>query len=447
MKILHYFLGFPPYRSGGLTKYAYDLMCEQKKQGDEIIAVWPGRMNLIDKRVRFKEEVTKEGINSVEIVNPLPVPLDEGIASIASYTRSADKDIFTRFLERKRPDIIHVHTLMGLYKEAIDAAVDLKIRTVFTTHDFFGICPKVTLYRSGKACQDDHSCADCVACNKTALSMKKVMIIQSAWYRRFKESAIVKVIRKKHRSSFFDDNDLIQSDAIDDCEAEEYRKLRSYYREILEKIDCLHFNSTQTEQIFKKYIKPKASIVMTISHKDIADHRKERSWKWTGMLRLTCLAGAKPYKGFGQLRKALDSIWEKGQQRFVLNVFSPVDNPAPYMQVKEDGFEQRELKTILGNTDVLIAPSICCETFGFTVLEALSYGVPVIVSDHVGAKDIVEGFGEIYEADSLDALVLAIEKMNRKHLEELQESMLKCKVISWQEFVKNNYNMYTMVRV
>lgn len=31
MKILHYNLGLPPYRSGGLTKYSTDLMIEQSK--------------------------------------------------------------------------------------------------------------------------------------------------------------------------------------------------------------------------------------------------------------------------------------------------------------------------------------------------------------------------------------------------------------------------------
>ena len=30
MRVLHYTLGFPPYRSGGLTKYALDLMLANK---------------------------------------------------------------------------------------------------------------------------------------------------------------------------------------------------------------------------------------------------------------------------------------------------------------------------------------------------------------------------------------------------------------------------------
>lgn len=37
MKIIHYFLGFPPYRSGGLTKYAFDLMKAQVNDGHEVL--------------------------------------------------------------------------------------------------------------------------------------------------------------------------------------------------------------------------------------------------------------------------------------------------------------------------------------------------------------------------------------------------------------------------
>ena len=44
----------------------------------------------------------------------------------------------------------------------------------------------------------------------------------------------------------------------------------------------------------------------------------------------------------------------------------------------------------MDDADCVILPSLWNETFGFTVLEALSYGVPVIVSSHVGAKDIVD---------------------------------------------------------
>ncbi|WP_300968646.1 glycosyltransferase, partial [uncultured Duncaniella sp.] len=44
---------------------------------------------------------------------------------------------------------------------------------------------------------------------------------------------------------------------------------------------------------------------------------------------------------------------------------------------------------ILYHLDGTLVPSKCYETFSLVTLESLAHGRPVIVSDHVGAKDIV----------------------------------------------------------
>ena len=55
-------------------------------------------------------------------------------------------------------------------------------------------------------------------------------------------------------------------------------------------------------------------------------------------------------------------------------------------------YKYQELPDVMNQFDVLVTPSEWEETFGFTVLEGLSYGISVIVSNKVGAKDlIVEG--------------------------------------------------------
>lgn len=443
MKILHYFLGFPPYRSGGLTRYAYDLMIAQKERGDEVVAVWPGRMNWIQKDIKFIEKTTNDRILSVEVINPLPVSLDEGIKDIPAFVKSTNISIFKQFFEHQRPDAIHIHTLMGLYKEFVDAANDLGIKTVFTTHDYFGICPKVTLYHNGSVCTNDNNCRDCVDCNKTALSISKIRIMQSYVYRVLKDSNVVTMLRRKHRSSFFNEElEEKQHKEKGALGGENYRQLRDYYISILEGIDVVHYNSTLTKEIYEKYITPKHSVILPITHKGVMDHRKERDWHWTGTLRLTCLAPAKPYKGYNVLKTTLDRLWEEGNRNFVLKIFSPVLEPAPYMQVKEDGFLQSDLKIIFSDTDVLIAPSIWFETFGFTVLEALSYGVPVIVSDHVGAKDIVNGFGEIIEAGSQSALASAIRGMTEERLMMLQRYITDYSILTWADFINQNYQLY-----
>ena len=103
------------------------------------------------------------------------------------------------------------------------------------------------------------------------------------------------------------------------------------------------------------------------------------------------------------------------------------------MSVKETGFAHSELDKIMSEADVVVAPSIWYETFGFTVLEALSYGVPVIVSNHVGAKDIIGNNGIVVQAGNVNELVNAI-----KTVGEFVGIDLK----SWRKFLNENYEMY-----
>lgn len=92
-------------------------------------------------------------------------------------------------------------------------------------------------------------------------------------------------------------------------------------------------------------------------------------------------------------------------------MFNTVPDERKYLKVVENGFTQSDLPEIMSNTDVLVATSIWYETFGFTVLEALSFGIPVIVSDHVGAKDIVGNAGIIVKAGDISELKNVIEAL------------------------------------
>ena len=44
MDILHYSLGLPPFRRGGMTQYCLDLIAGQVKEGHNVTLLWPGRL-------------------------------------------------------------------------------------------------------------------------------------------------------------------------------------------------------------------------------------------------------------------------------------------------------------------------------------------------------------------------------------------------------------------
>ena len=153
------------------------------------------------------------------------------------------------------------------------------------------------------------------------------------------------------------------------------------------------------------------------------------------------MAPAKPFKGYNVLCQALDELWQEGKRDFELKLFSPVPVKKPYMVVQEEGFAYSQLGKIMA--DVLVAPSVWYETFGFTVLEALSYGVPVIVSDHMGAKDIVGNGGIVVTAGDKEALARVLKEMNVEKVRELRKNIkTDVRVKTWKYFLGENHDLY-----
>ena len=212
---------------------------------------------------------------------------------------------------------------------------------------------------------------------------------------------------------------------------------------MLKKIDLIQFNSSISETIYKNYFLPKKSVVMTISHSNIQDARKTLSWNWENILRITYLGPTKPYKGYTVLKQALDELWNDGKTDFRLNIYNSTSDISPYMRIKAGGFKQSELSKIFAETDILVAPSVWYETFGFTVLEAISYGIPVIVSNRVGAKDIIGNGGIVLEAGDAQQLKSVVAELTEEKIMELRKSVQKdARIKTWRQLVLENYKMY-----
>lgn len=423
MRILHYALGFPPYRTGGLTKFCMDIMQQQKNLGHEVALMWPGQMKMVNKSVKVKGRKESNGIQSFEVINPLPISYDEGITEIDAFTEPCNRDAFMNILKKLKPDVVHVHTLMGLHKEFMEAAKELRIKTVFTIHDLFTICPKVTMFRDGKVCEHVSDCSLCPQCNLTALSMKKIFILQLPQYRALKDSSIVKKLRKSHRDQYLNGDASVVAEAeTPNTIPADYQHLREYYGEMIALFDTVHANSTVTRDVFVNHCKPYDLKVIPISHADIKDNRRKKEF-FPDRLRLTYLGPAGEAKGFFSLKAALDELWLKDTS-FSLNVFFTPTEVSPYMKV-HGRYNYSELEEIFQETDALIAPSILNETFGYTALEALSYGVPVVVSDQVGAKDVIpDGCGVVVKDMEVKKLKEVIQGLTVEKLTSMNQNII-----------------------
>ncbi len=91
------------------------------------------------------------------------------------------------------------------------------------------------------------------------------------------------------------------------------------------------------------------------------------------------------------LKDVLKELQQEGFTNWSLNVWG--NNFTSYLdsdKISYRGlFSANELKNVFDEIDVLVVPSIWKETFSLITLEALSFGVPVLLTSNVGAKDLV----------------------------------------------------------
>lgn len=427
MNILHYSLGLPPYRSGGLTKYSSDLIKEESKN-NKVYLLFPGKISFVGDKVRVKLYKKENNIDIYELVNPLPVPLLNGIINPNVFMKSCHKGIFKEFLLNNAIEVIHIHTFMGLYKEFLESAKELNIKIVYTTHDYFGICFKGNFidYR-GELCEKKEL-NKCIKCNKYSYSLNLIKIIQHPIYRLLKSKGIItklkyvlsKVKNKNNEFEKFNFEDTIN----DQKTIIKLSQLDSYYREMFNYIDKFLFNSSIAKEIYNSYGIGKGDVI-GITHSDIKDNRVEKLYN-NNKLRITYLGPYKKYKGFYLLLDVMRNINFKYKQSIELNIYGEVIELNEESNIKFRGkYEYSDLSNIFNETDLLIVPSIWYETFGFVTLEAQSYGVPVLTTKNVGSKDILSNNKGVIVDINKDEIYLILEKIinNREILIEFNKNI------------------------
>ena len=112
------------------------------------------------------------------------------------------------------------------------------------------------------------------------------------------------------------------------------------------------------------------------------------------------------------MRDACDVVEAARPGSFRLKVFFRTgEGERDYLDAG-DPFTYDDLPAIMDGLDVLLVPSIRFETFGFTALEGMSFGISAIVSKSAGVSDlVVDGVNGVLAepcAESLAEIILSL---------------------------------------
>lgn len=202
-----------------------------------------------------------------------------------------------------------------------------------------------------------------------------------------------------------------------------YSDLKDYYYRCFSLIESFHFNSEHTKVCYESQILPNNGVVVPITHRGILDNRKIRAYG-DDRLRLGFIGSTTVHKGLPYLIEALKEVGSS--DKWQLNVWGSregKDNTLPIYYMGK--FAPSAIEMVYSTMDVMVVPSQWHETFSLVTLEALSFGVPVIVSDKVGAQDIVREYDSQFVFHDKENLVNLLSSLidNRSLLTEYNKKI------------------------
>lgn len=203
----------------------------------------------------------------------------------------------------------------------------------------------------------------------------------------------------------------------------DFKYLQDYYRQCYELVDVFHFNSNVARTLFERILGNVSGVVAPITHQSIKDNRIEKKFD-TSILRIGFIGAETPYKGLPLLKRTLTQIDSSKWRLDVWGGRVAKDLNAPIFY--RGKFDNQIISQVYNDMDVLVVPSIWKETFSLVALEALSYGVPVLVSKNVGAQDVVMEYDEsfVYSTDEELLAKLRILANDRTELNRYNRAIL-----------------------
>jgi len=334
MRILMVTHGFPPDKITGTEWHTYLLAKELSKRHGIHVFSRGSTSSYREYKCDF------HGIAITKIDTPMNYT-----TLIDAYVDEKVGLSFSKLLEEFKPDIIHIQHCIHLGLSILEVAIERKIPILLFLHDFYFMCNRVHLLKSDdQVCsgpKNNNYCLDC-------------------------SSAFTPSLTRSH----------IRSYAL---------KKYEYVNDVLSKIDLIvaasdfvkktyENNFPSLNKIFVLPLGLDLSFVEKFHHKD----RKKFTFGYIG--------STYHHKGMHILIEAFKLLKLKNIQ---LRIYG--DGDPKYLKILKSmasknmvflgSYSHDELADVLSEIDVSILPSLCHESYSFTVREALSVGIPVIVSD------------------------------------------------------------------
>jgi len=313
----------------------------------------------------------------------------------------------------EQPDVVSIQALFGLPFDAVDAIQNEGIPVVFTAHDYFVVCPTAHLFLpAGQPCRLPEAALTCHHCCRPAPSYRAFRL---AWQldrlaARFDSRPIVRNAIWRVRNVL----KRIDGGLPGRGNAAAYSARRRQAIRFLNRLTVLHCISRCQAGVFRQICGPLPNLcvlpLMPPSLETVAPVPRLRDRNANISFAALNINGT--FKGAQLLAEAFQRL-AHGEAACELHVYGNWQPGPAIPRVSYHGrYQSADLDGIAAQSDFCIVPSVGDETLGFTGLEMLARGVPLIASNRAGVGDFVEDgrTGLLFDPASVDSLCAAIER-------------------------------------
>ncbi|MFQ5505980.1 MAG: glycosyltransferase [Planctomycetota bacterium] len=383
MKIAFFVHKFPPEFFGGTEQVVLALAHAFKRFDDEVVVVTGSE------RHSDGGEVRKEEFDGIRVLRVLRDPtelygLDNGYP--ITGTRISD------LLADEQPSAVHVHHWWTLGWDILQRAAGLGIRGGATIHDLWLSCPR--FFRrppEGVRCPTLAERGPCLGCMRKDLPGAPDESIQRAIERRDR------ALRRELSVATF-----------------------------------LAVPSESTKRLIARHV-PWDRELLVLPHGLLSDSlQRSRPREHKGPLRVGSFGNLVPEKGLHLIVEALAGLGEATELR--LSGHFP---DGAYLERLKKRAKELEVTLVWTGSytnadrhpahdiDLAVFPSLCQESYGLVVDEALSRGVPVIVSNRGALPERARGGGIVLRSGGVMPLHVALARLLRsnRELEKLRDEI------------------------
>lgn len=395
-------------RGGGVTIYLKRLISELKKNHDIVLVSSGESYNPFKCCPHLNSVKGDDGVEAYEIVNSevmAPANLEFGSnAVLGGYKTLA---VWRGLLDRVRPDVVHFNNIEGLPFDAMKVKDVLPSCTVvYSVHNYYGFCANVKLWKNNKkTCPDWDDKIDCCQCcyGKTNVNVEyKVKIIKWIFRQVGIEAPKWSYKLLLRRGTDFKLGrpllDMLLSSRVNISDDLYYDIKKRFVDCLNNYCDAILPVSERVSHIAQCHGVLRDKITTCYIGTDLPSYLPLKTTD--GKLSIIYIGYMSAEKGFNFLIRALNSLRPTELLNIDLIIAAKNTNKFFFSEMQQlssrvnsfryyDGYSKETQREIMLGCDISIVPVLWEDNLPQVAIESIMYGVPILVSDLGGAKELV----------------------------------------------------------